>query len=316
MLGKFSSFLRYNNAVPVSISLLLLSVSGALAASPDLRSDLAEGIVTTQTNTLSIDNSYIVSVNLETYTPSIQITNVTEDDTSYYIDYTLGTIDLDGGAWRDVTKKKELVVAKEALHGKDLGLYATGQLAEVGSQELARLRETQKIEKGNGVTEQVVATTYSGLIGKFLDSKEEVLPGYTPVIPEPTPSESSPATEESSPTPAVSSSSGDTTPPGITILGNSLARIPINSTYVDLGVVILDNVSTNLEPSLVVDGVHVSSVSLDTRSAGEHTISYTAQDSAGNTATVTRTVTVYDPYAVPLDTSTATSTDTATTTAE
>lgn len=40
----------------------------------------------------------------------------------------------------------------------------------------------QEHERKSGVTTKVVATTYSGIVGKFLDPEEQVFPGYIAVI--------------------------------------------------------------------------------------------------------------------------------------
>src|SRR3989338_5117873 len=203
MMARVLAFIKYHNALPIGLSFLLLFVSGALAASPELRNDLSKGVVSATESLIAIDNSYIASVDLETYTPRIEIKNVTEDETSYYVEYVLTTIDLADGVWRDVGKEETMNVAKDALGGQDLGLYVTRQLAEVSDAEMERLLGTQQFERQNGVTQKTVATAYSGLIGKYLDPKEEVLPGYTPVIPEP---ELAP-TEPGIPLPSYGSSS-------------------------------------------------------------------------------------------------------------
>ena len=104
MMARVLAFIKYHNALPIGLSFLLLSVSGALAASPELRNDLSKGVVSATESLIAIDNSYIASVDLETYTPRIEIKNVTEDETSYYVEYVLTTIDLADGVWRDVGK--------------------------------------------------------------------------------------------------------------------------------------------------------------------------------------------------------------------
>ena len=310
MMARALAFIKYHNALPIGLSFFLLSVSGALAASPELRNDLSKGVVSATESLIAIDNSYIASVDLETYTPRIEIKNVTEDETSYYVEYVLTTIDLADGVWRDVGKEETMNVAKDALGGKDLGLYVTRQLAEVSDAEMERLRGTQQFERQNGVTQKTVATAYSGLIGKYLDPKEEVLPGYMPVIPEPEPAPTEPAAAvagsslRTAPGVVTSrvapSASGDTVPPGITILGNSTSRITLHSTYIDLGVVVADNIDRDLEASATLDGVAVpaiSSISIDTGTTSTHSIVYTAADRAGNSSSVIRIVVVYDPFA-------------------
>ncbi|MSU55636.1 MAG: DUF5011 domain-containing protein, partial [Candidatus Taylorbacteria bacterium] len=80
----------------------------------------------------------------------------------------------------------------------------------------------------------------------------------------------------------------DITPPVITLNGANPAEISKSSPYIDLGVTVNDNVDTNL-------GFH-STGEVDVNTLGTYTIYYTATDQAGNTATTTRAVNIYDPY--------------------
>jgi len=94
----------------------------------------------------------------------------------------------------------------------------------------------------------------------------------------------------------------DTTPPTITLNGNNPAEIEIGSTYSDLGAIITDNVDDNLGYKVSVDDgpqIDISEVQIDTSTAGEHKIVFTATDQAGNTGTATRTVIVYNPASTP-----------------
>jgi len=94
---------------------------------------------------------------------------------------------------------------------------------------------------------------------------------------------------------------GDTEPPVITIIGNNPAEVEVGATYSDNGVTVTDNVNDNLGYSIAVDGIDLPAgelqVDIDTSALGEHTITYTATDAAGNTTTAARTVVVYDPNA-------------------
>ena len=96
--------------------------------------------------------------------------------------------------------------------------------------------------------------------------------------------------------------------------GNNPAEAPIGSEYHDLGVIVTDNIDQNLGFSVWRDGVelgrNLSGVSVDTSAAGERAISYVATDQAGNTATSTRTVVIFDPYADVVSINNATSTNT------
>ena len=77
----------------------------------------------------------------------------------------------------------------------------------------------------------------------------------------------------------------DTIPPVITIIGANPVTIAVNSDYTDAGATAMDNV----DGSVTVD---VDAENVDTEEAGTYTVTYTATDVAGNTATATRTVIV------------------------
>lgn len=185
---RFFEFIKYHNAFSIGFALVFLGFGSAMAVSPGLREGVTDVIISTKQTVKTIDNSYIVNINLNTYTPSIQITNITEDETYYYVSYILTTIDLADDRWQNVSKGKVLKISKAALGERDLGLYATEELSEIVDWQLSYLREVQEIEGRKGISQKVVATVYSGLIGKFLDPKEEVFTGYEPVIkPKPKP---------------------------------------------------------------------------------------------------------------------------------
>jgi len=86
--------------------------------------------------------------------------------------------------------------------------------------------------------------------------------------------------------------SGDTTAPVITVVGNNPANIALNTSYVDLGATVTDDTNNNLGISYKLDGVDVTSFSLDTSSDITYTLTYSATDQTGNTGSATRTVVV------------------------
>ena len=182
MFKQFVTFIKYHNALPIGVAFLLLATGGALAASPELREGAREALVKAEEKVQSIDNSFIVNANLDTYTPKVHITEITEDEEYYYVTYTLQTIDLEDFIWQEVSREEVLKVSKESLGGGDLGLYSAEELGEVVNHRLSYLKEVQEIERGRGITQKVIATAYSGLIGKFLSPTEETFSGYEPVI--------------------------------------------------------------------------------------------------------------------------------------
>lgn len=81
------------------------------------------------------------------------------------------------------------------------------------------------------------------------------------------------------------SDGGDIVPPVITLLGADSVDVAIGATYTDAGATATDNVDGDL-------GTLVGSGIVDTATAGTYTVTYTATDVAGNTATLNRTVNV------------------------
>ena len=177
---KLFAFFKYNNAVPITLSVVLLGAGSAFAATDPQAIYSAQQTVTTP------DNTYIATVDLNTYTPQIQITGVTEDADTYHVAYTLSTIDIKDAVWQDVTKDGTLTVSKQDLGTEDLGLYATKQFKNIIANELAYLSQVQEKARAN-ITQETVATTYGGLIGKMLSDSTQTLPGYVPVVQTPTP---------------------------------------------------------------------------------------------------------------------------------
>lgn len=308
-MSRLVHFLSYNNAVPLTVSFLLLGSGMAFAASPDVR----DAVYNSTSEVVAVDNTYLVGMNLDSFSPVVQISAVTEDETHYYVSYTLSTIDVVDGVWRDTVKTRTMNVDKAFLGDRlDLGLYVTKQLAEVVDFEVSYLKEAQSIEKKN-VSTKVIATAYGGLVGQMLDTQTDVLPGYTPVVmppPEVVSTDSGSqvasaagaaapvaATDPLAPTINTSSESGDMTAPVLTVMGNNPARLQKGSSYVDLGVVVTDNVQPNITVHYFLNDREVSSINIDTTVPGTYTIRYEATDPSGNTGRAQRIVEVFDPAA-------------------
>ncbi len=298
--NNFLNFLKYNNAVPIGVAVLLLSTSGALAASPEIRADIVNAVLTSEQTVKTVDNSYIVNIDLTNFAPKIQITGVTEDSDNYYVSYSISTIDIKDYVWQDILKEKQMEVGKASLRGQDLGLRVTQILRNVNSNEIAYLLQVQGIERKTGIQLATVATVYSGLIGKFLDPKEETLPGYVPVI---APPESEQEKHSVATSVALQGGAGGHTPSSSTgalqILGKNPAQIPVGSSYMDLGAAIVDMASANL--GYKTEGAD----NLDTTKPRKYIITYTLVSLSGQISVATRTVIVYDPaIGPPIDPST------------
>jgi len=175
-MGKIFHFLSYNNAVPITLTLLTIGAGSAYAANnPEVFVEKTEKVI-------SIDNTYIAHADLFNYSPTIQVVSVEEDEERFYITYELTTIALQDHVWRDVVETRTLEVAKSSLTGfRDLGVYVTKQLNEIISSEIKRLRETQVYEKRQ-ITQKQVATEYGGLVGGFLSDEVTTVAGYVPLV--------------------------------------------------------------------------------------------------------------------------------------
>ncbi len=178
---KFTYFLVYNNTVPLIFGVLFLGASATFAASPEARST----VVSSQSTIKSIDNSHLLNTTISDATVEIVVGSVTENEQTYFVEYQMSTIGVKDGVWQPVTVTRTLEVLKEIVQNRDLGLYASEELSEVHAYEVTRLKRTQEESRLAGITPKVVATEYSGLVGRFLDSEQEVFPGYNPLIPLP-----------------------------------------------------------------------------------------------------------------------------------
>ncbi len=179
------SFLKYHNAVPLVVIFVFLGASATLAASPVARDAISDAVIQKKETVISIDNSRIVSANLENFNPTLQIKEVTEDDEKYYVRYAFTNITLKDYVWQDSAEERVLSIAKAELSGKDLGLRVAKELGEVLDYESGFLKEVQAKEKKKGATKKVATVEYAGLVGKFLDPEQKEFEGYAPIVPEP-----------------------------------------------------------------------------------------------------------------------------------
>jgi len=318
---QLTDFLKYNNTVPIVISFLLLGAASTYAATNP------EVLISKEQEVVSIDNTYIAEKDLGRYSPSVRILSVREDAESYFVVYEFSTIELVDHVWQDIVETREMVIAKTTLGNyRDLGEFVTKQLNELISNELERLKETQVFEKKK-VTQMKVTTKYKGIVGGFLDAKTETIAGYKPVVkikePEPEPEtfarpdpnakvpavpvpapiepepvqepeppiEEQPEEEEQVPDDTVEEIHNE--PPQLTILGENPMRVPVSSSYTDLGVVVSDDHDSGLPVLLFLNDVPVSNIAIDTSATGTYTITYEVTDTDGLIAQKKRIVEVF-----------------------
>lgn len=180
MYQKVLNFIKYNNAFTIIFVVVFFGFGISFAANPEMR----DIVYSSEETVVSIDNTLVVSADLDNFNFNLRINSVTEDDKNYYAVYSYQTLEIENDFWQNKEIEKTLTVSKEALGGKDLGLYVAEELGENIRYELSYLKRVQKLEKEKGESRKVVAMVYSGLIGKLLNPKEQVIEGYNPVIPE------------------------------------------------------------------------------------------------------------------------------------
>jgi len=178
MFQQITNFIKYHNLFTIILGLVFIATAGAFANEGVRNTVIGEEIVTE----IGVDNSQLLSADLENFDINLKINNVLEDEENYYIDYTFNTIAVRDNIWQPVVKTERFTVNKTALGDRDLGIYLAEELGEVAMSEIVYLKEAQKSEKERGRTQIVKTSDYTGLIGLTLDLKNKILPGYEPVV--------------------------------------------------------------------------------------------------------------------------------------
>lgn len=325
------NYVLYNNSFTLLVVFLLLSGGTVLAANDDVREAVSEAVVSSEDTVLSIDNTFIIDVDVENFDFRVQVAGIEEDNDNYYVTYTYSTIEIQDGMWQAVDKVGDFIVAKAQLGENDLGLYIAEELKEFVDGQKRLLAETQQIERNLGRSGKVVERKYAGLIGRFLDPDEVTFDGYDPVAepvevavaeevdtetdeeetgkpsgenssdsdngtgggtPTVTPSNTATSTTtdpgSSATSTATSTNPVDITVPTITLNGNASMSLTVGDAYSEQGASASDDIDGDLTGDIVISG------SVDTATAGEYEVTYSVSDSAGNSTSATRAVTVVD----------------------
>ncbi|MCK5475626.1 MAG: hypothetical protein KAI71_03540 [Candidatus Pacebacteria bacterium] len=179
MFKKIIQFIKYNLLIVVVGIVAFVAVASAVASNENIKKNvIGEEIVKKS----GVDNSLLLVIDLENFDLEMEITNALEDEENFYIDYQYKMLAIKDNAWQEVLYKKQLIVSKASLDGRDLGLYAMEELGEIIDYQLAFLKEVQEKEIEKGVTVVLETTEYTGLIGLVFDTKTKELPGYEPVV--------------------------------------------------------------------------------------------------------------------------------------
>ncbi|MDP3988806.1 MAG: DUF5011 domain-containing protein [bacterium] len=305
---RFLHFVQYHNVATLIVVVLFGAASTTFAASDTAR----KGVFSAEQEVVAIDNTFLIAQDLETFPFDVQIISVQQDDTFYYVDYSYTVIELVDYTWKDIEKNGSMKISHRQVLGQDLGLFVAGQLGQIIEHARRELEEVQMREQKRGGSPKVVATKYSGLVGRFLDTKTKAFPGYDPVVKYVPPQKEIQKTASVSGGVSHTQSSDSkkkiatevntitngayTSGPGaptITLLGKNPARIPLGASYSDWGARVTDDKD---EEELVTGWLTIDTSDLDTSALGTREIRFSVTDSDGNTATVVRLVEVYDPY--------------------
>ena len=163
-------FIQYHNAFTLTVVFVFLAGTFAFANEDVRDAVLGESFELKE----GIDNTAILQANLDEFDLNLRILGVEEDELYYFIIYQFTTLGIEDHAWQQVVREKVLKIDKLSLKEADLRAYIAEELNEVAEQELAYLREVQKIERAKGSTQFTASVERTGLIGLLADLKDAV----------------------------------------------------------------------------------------------------------------------------------------------
>lgn len=177
------NFLKYHNAVPVAVAVLVLGTGAVFAANPSVR----EAFFPTDSGPMgpspAPEAEALRATDIGSFDMAFRVDAVREKADGYQVAYSYRTLEVVDRAWRTVSKAKIMDVPKALLGKRDLGLYAAEQIGQVMDREIAYLSEV-KTQLVGSVTAGDDAGRYSRLAGKTLDLSDREFDGYRPVVKE------------------------------------------------------------------------------------------------------------------------------------
>ncbi len=162
---KLLDFIKYNNAFPLIVSVVLLGTGAAFAASPELRQAVFVSADTKQSvSPKKTDTTTLTAKNLKTFDLALRIDAITEDTEAYHAAYSYQTLSVAEGKWQPARKTGKMDVPKKLLGKRDLGTYLSEQIGQVIDREVAYLREAQAAARGTAAPAD--SSRYAGLVGQ------------------------------------------------------------------------------------------------------------------------------------------------------
>lgn len=174
-------FLKYHNAVPVIVAVLVLGTGVVFAANPAAR----ETFFPTDSGPIgpapAPENQILQMTDIGDFDMAFRVDTVSERAEAYQVAYSYRTLEVIDRAWQVVPKAKIMDIPKALLGKRDLGLYAAEQIGQVMDREISYLSEVQVRLTDTSLTGDD-AGRYNRLAGKTLDSKDREFNGYKPVV--------------------------------------------------------------------------------------------------------------------------------------
>jgi hypothetical protein len=164
------NFIKYNNAVPIALAVIILGTGAAFAASPTFREAVlapAPSVPQPIVPAKPTDASRLLALNLETYDIAVRIDKLSETADAYLVDYSYASYDVVAGAWQETRKAKHMDIPKALLGKRSLTDYLSEQLGQVTHREIAYLGEAQIAAAGEADAKKG-STKYAALVGKEL----------------------------------------------------------------------------------------------------------------------------------------------------
>lgn len=168
---KLLDFIKYNNAFPLIVSVVLLGTGAAFASSPEFRqavfapADTDQPIVPKKT-----DTKQLVAEDIAHFDLKLRIDAITEDTAAYHAAYSYQTLAVEAGEWRSVRKTGKMDVPKQLLGKRDFGTYLAEQIGQVIDREVAYLREAQASVRVAAAPK--ASSRYAGLVGQPVKKPE------------------------------------------------------------------------------------------------------------------------------------------------